>query len=1196
MRVSESDEAELRHGKAVEAKPPSPAIEQQSITVTRTLEVKPATPLSSKSDNGPPAGPRSYVQGAVAHGYHPLATSSVSQLLLPTIPTLSSIDLNEPVRLTTPRPPPRPKTAPSPSSVAEQPRPPPKLPPFMQSRRWAAMCETARPQTSAHDRAVSEETRTMTLREVSFEQQRAAPKRHLPVDTPQSVNENESVASTEGLCRPISLPTWQLVRMARGTRGSSQSTNSVFRKLTMHRSGASPKHSKRQSVEKPLPRLSRSSQMGRKRAVSDLRRRAGTGHKRNVSSPVVNLDGAFPGPLKTGRRSSSPVPSLHDPEKAKRFSEECEALLTNKDFEKDFLSPPAASIGNATSASREAAVAQNTSKQTKEDVVGEAKPAQCSPSSSLLAAPHPPVRTSSKGDARLATMVHMTKILGTPAVTSSTGDALVVSDVSSNQSAGQRAITQSQHSQIPCRMASAESTDTKKTNRARAAKSTDTLALIEAQIRDPVNFSRDGQMDQKFEAGLPHHKKLGPAGTPPERPLPDLPTTRPTSPSSLPVRASSVLSIGSTRRSLLSPLSEPERNRSTTAVDVGSCQGSIPILPKGLAIKHLDEDRVGDPAPTSPSSIYSQTSQVSGQSTKHKFVRHDKSVFRAARITEVRRRIQADRDREQRISEESERPGREEHNPVNIGLDPPLPFPSALKEQSSLDQLDQFPPVPASRPASRTSHNSATIHRPHSRTRSHVRQSSKASSRYSYRHAIPRGQGGQILATSQIKVLVDTDPVTGNFRAGAMTPEPSPIREAHSPEHTPIKPSTLRTIRPAKLPSRIDENEQVNDVSPRKKTSTRSLRSHTSAVSGRHSMTGSRQSARRPSSDVSHLESSDDEDVMPFSVGKNGKRKLRRRWNSNDIRTVQMMYNDFEDIYESLMQKEREVQQQRDEIQRMIRVFAASSRGHGLRGVMFPAERLDFADQNVTLLDDTRSLHTPNIARNVTRGGQAPSVMSNTSAVRLASPARKGKHVNKSLSEARLDAASDALDTVIKARPVSNISSASATTDLSRGSGSSKENSAAEGSMTDPYEYDVGPAKALEAATLMKDHGPGIREKGGSETPDYTGRPQSRGTAKVSLAKSRDAVPLHHPPPVAVNIPRGALSEEEEEEDDSQGRFSNTTVAKRSAAMESALAVPRSASAASGDSSPEEKRLSVNHVLTRTEEMDRMLNAISLLG
>jgi hypothetical protein len=1180
------------------------AIHPQSITVTKTLEIVPATPPSAATSRIHHMGGQSFVESAgVAHAPSRFG-SDMNHLKLPAIPNISTITLAEPVNGANHQPPSRPKTAPGPTQDSYDRPVQPKLPPFMQSRRWARMCEPPRPKTSSHVRAVSEEERPMTLREASFEQQRAAWRHAVPAFTEETIKENEPVIDDQGLCRTVSLPTWQLIRVARGIRGRSEPSNNLLHKFAPQRTRKSSIHSRRQSVDRPRARTSRSAQIGRKRAMPDLRKQASTS-KRETSNHVVNLD--IISHRSAIGRAASPVPSLHDPEKAKRFSEECEALLTNKDFEKDFMST---STGPSHAASSNL-VPQNGFKGSKFSTAGseayvldsstQASDRVWENQTSMVAAPQPPIRTSSKGGARLATMVQITKPVCMPILSGFKDGSLIAPDDASVQVPPQLASTRPRVSRIPCRVASVTSTASEATRSPRPAKSSDTLTLIEAQIRTTPRPGHSESSTKKVAQTAVHGKQLSPSGNPPERPLPDLPADSGSVLTKTPPRPVDIScsGLGNPARTLPSKdillMAESEKAQPQSPRRHKAPVLSLRDHPSEVSISQAVEEQTL----ATPTSAYSQSSIISDATGKHRFARHDKTRFRADRIKELRRRIKADLERQNRISEErdDDELAKQATLAVENSSVQGAPEPE-IKAQPSLDQLDQFPQVPASRPASRASHHSGPSRRADSRTRGHVRQCSKSSSRLSYRSTAPRPPNRQILGTSQIRVLVDTDPVTGHFRAGAMTPEQGSVHDYRSAEGSPRKP-TFKGVRSTTLPNRIDENKQMNISAPRSTTSMRSIRSHASAISARHSVAGSHHSKRRPSADTatnSMIDSSDDENLL-LTVSKGGKRRLRRRWNSNDIRTVQGLYEDLGQYYETLIRQEQELQKQREEIQMMVRVMAPMSRAHGLRTATFPAERHEFVDAGVNL-DDVRSTRAPSAA-STTRPvawSHAPSIASGASPACGAPPAGAEKRASKSSSKAKLDAASKALDEAIKERPVSDLSTASGTTDVSRGSRSSRDNSAAEGSMTDPFEYDVGPLKAIAAVvTKGANHGLAIHGHKSSLTlslaPSQGSRPQSRNSGDVLSSMARSPAPLHKPPPVAKVIPRGTLSEEDEADRES--------VLLRSAVpnlgVELGKDMFRSPSGLSGHSRASEHRLSVNHVFTRTEEMDRMLSVISAL-
>ena len=1059
------------------------------------------------------------------------------------------------------------------------------------------------------------------------------------------------------------------------------------------------------------------------------------------------------------KRSTSPVPSLHDPEKAKRFSEECEEMLSNTNFEKDFISPSVPVSRSATDASLKPsgvvakAVARLETTATRQDTEGAVAEQSASIDHEVLSAPHdtphntqhqqqqqaptsvpsrtssrptPPQRISSRNAAagRIATAIQLTKPSCMPILNGFSSGAMVTSDDVSEQLPAQHLTIpqtgpQLQTMRIPLRMASNASTatytdldspnNTMKTGRRgrpRGAVSTDTLMLIEGYVQQqgsplqahapmPAAPQQQTSLVERLKAKTgfgssastptaASKKQLpGTPGLPPERPLPDLPAEDASVSSRKPaaglVRGASTSSAATKRGSAISDVTAfAAEGASATQRPVASKANSKNLSIKALEPERTEADPSGSVLLPTPSSVYSQ-SQASvisemSSSSKPRFVRHDKSQFRAERIKDLKRRYKAEMDRDRRISEEGEDDDTTDHGAVEIvrnkakgkkaevvriyrdndGLLPPLPLSLPnLREIPSLDQLDQFPQVPASRPGSRASRNSVgggSSKRTQSRNRSisHARQSSKASSRYSvsYRqHAMPRVlttnvvvPHKQVLATSQIRVLVDTDPVTGGFRAGAISPDfassicssregsPTKSHRSNNSSRTALAKRGARMYLQQPLPLRIDENgdsyvaEQAsitdgspvrrrNDgkdggknrsTSPTKKTSIRSGRSHASG-SGHRSAGGSRQSQRHylslrhgkhrrmsfetyASLDSSPSPSSDEEDeaeapLLPHSVSVSStaerlaasdsvsnsklsegkRRKIRRRWNSNDIRTVQLLYEYVEDYHQQVMAQERELQRQQEEIKKMVRVIAPMSRARGLRPVETDEEVLPLSVSDGTAA--TSNAPSTAMTRISTHG--SPS--------RVRGPYVHAYSHSHSSSKAQLDVAVAGLESVMRERghlpadaaergerPVSNVSSLSATTQASHGSGVSTASSAKlgpakssadddlgqrskEGSMTDPREYDLDLDAVEDKQEKTKGH---TKAVSASAPPAELPRPKSRGALSIrsfrSMRKNKKAseagsagpaspiVNLHRPPPIPRRIKREVLSEEED--------------------------------------------------------------------
>jgi hypothetical protein len=252
------------------------------------------------------------------------------------------------------------------------------------------------------------------------------------------------------------------------------------------------------------------------------------------------------------------------------------------------------------------------------------------------------------------------------------------------------------------------------------------------------------------------------------------------------------------------------------------------------------------------------------------------------------------------------------------------------------DELDQFPAVPDSRP---TSVSGTSVRSAHSRQQSPPKKTSHQLRRVST--ASSAGQRSkppcQILSQSNIFVVVDSDPVTARFRAGAMSPTPS-IGGSSSPE--------LRTPHKVHKPSKLKEvvvDKQGPLESSRSGTTLRSPKGQQILTPGRPASHPIGNNKRPATSDSRHQHSLSGE-LSPtssdpaLSSKRPGKSKKRRRWNSGDINVMKMLNQDLETYYskirdqeEILRKQEEKIRWQTHQIQMMSRAFAPTSR---LRSVM----------------------------------------------------------------------------------------------------------------------------------------------------------------------------------------------------------------------------------------------------------------------
>ena len=810
---------------------------------------------------------------------------------------------------------------------------PSKLHQFQQSRRWAK-------QYGSHQEQLSSPMATTQskLEQPSSIKPTNSPNAHRAgqqTELPRAMSrlsDSESLVHHQGLCRPLSMPTlYALSRKSKDKDRPQSLPMKWVRKIAHSRSRSRLKARLAEKQRNPsdaslTPTKQPRRRIRPQRAIADLRKRAG--YRRQASGKtdngtVVDLDSVHDRPA-SRKHTASPVPSLHDPEKAKRFSQECEAILSNIDFDRDWLASadvPSTVFSSSVQAIQPSGDVFDTDKSTvtrdhnvlqdKSSIAtsSTARPRTGGESLPQSVAPQPPERTSSKG-IKVAMAVEVARPRCLPGLSDFRDGAMLVGN--DDADATSTAFAQpSPKLTAPTRMASIASTVSPSARGPKAAKSTDTLAMIEAHLHEGANTSLVARLKQKTAFMVSPHKRGISSGMPPERPLPDLPAvaTRPSPGTSNATQPNEQQPKGHRKQqpSLAEQLVETLLDRQGLPRHSSSQRLEETAVAKGLAIDTGLTALPDSPALPTPSSLYSQPSLKSQVSANQKvFIRHDISRFRSDRVNDVRKRVKADVDRERRISEEDVTKPDVQRKPLEHPTPPLPPLPTAaLNPQPSIDQLDKFPPVPTSRLASRTSGRS--------RSRSHARQNSRSSTGYQ------RPRVKQALGKSNIKVLVDSDPVSNNFRCGTASPTPSTTLSSRAP--SPAKEMIAEKLnRP--LDIRNTEIKPANSV----KSSTRSLKSNSSA-------------ARTPrifafdNTSLSQIDSEDDTRSLISTAAsyKTNKRKIRRRWNSKDIADVHMLSQDLESCYNTIMKQEKELRKQREEIQFISRVYAPLIRQHALK-------------------------------------------------------------------------------------------------------------------------------------------------------------------------------------------------------------------------------------------------------------------------
>ena len=295
---------------------------------------------------------------------------------------------------------------------------------------------------------------------------------------------------------------------------------------------------------------------------------------------------------------------------------------------------------------------------------------------------------------------------------------------------------------------------------------------------------------------------------------------------------------------------------------------------------------------------------------------------RADKVRERRNRDLAKiRSRSQEIKGEKQVEAiRQQLNPIEFSK------PQTTSKQH-VDELDRFPAVPDSRP---TSIGSISVRSTYSRQQSPGKDNCplfRMSSRRSDGYSVSPPE--QVLSQSNIFVVVDSDPVTARFRASDISAVSSmgpSSPESRSPKHarSPSKPKEAV----------IDHFDQshVRDAVLGSTRGTPVLLpgpfSPGSSSSHKRPASGSRKQSS--SSDELSLQ-------VPGLVSPKPPQsilKKRRRWNSGDISLVKILQRDLEEYYATIQKQEEKIRWQAQQIQMMARVFAPMGR---IRGVKSPS-------------------------------------------------------------------------------------------------------------------------------------------------------------------------------------------------------------------------------------------------------------------
>ena len=312
----------------------------------------------------------------------------------------------------------------------------------------------------------------------------------------------------------------------------------------------------------------------------------------------------------------------------------------------------------------------------------------------------------------------------------------------------------------------------------RPVASTDTLSKIEAQAEGHRKTSIPPENTSSAPTVTTTRTNQSP-GNPPERPLPDLPSgleQERQAAGSRASRRSQRLSRESGRQSTALMLS-----RSDSKAGAADELTPLPLIPISSPRRSTDMVSSGrrfiHPDPPSPTSVYSQESEVS----LHAFTR-------GARTSDI------GRSRKVRVLKRRDLIRRKDlggHASISEGDE---------DEEGFTDIAEKFPPAPALGRSS--SHGRSG--------RGHVRQRSTGNLRSRRRATAARpAKPPQTLGPSHIMVIADTNPLTSTFRAGASSPAPSTVsvkrasqlRRSEKSQPNIDNKQTMRNLRQAKSQS-----------------------------------------------------------------------------------------------------------------------------------------------------------------------------------------------------------------------------------------------------------------------------------------------------------------------------------------------------------------------------------------------------------
>ncbi|RMZ90035.1 hypothetical protein DV736_g2741, partial [Chaetothyriales sp. CBS 134916] len=434
------------------------------------------------------------------------------------------------------------------------------------------------------------------------------------------------------------------------------------------------------------------------------------------------------------KRPTSLISYLHDPDKIKKFSLELESLV-NSDFERKWQDTEQDFFTQGVKPTRDTVPPVNTVSPTSTDlVVGNAPKGLGIQTGATEASAEP--RIAALGGQMLAHIASSSKLPVMPDTSSCKADTLQGAGLTS----GKEAETAQPWANLHLRLASTFANSNRSSKSLKHSPSTDTLTMIDSELMKDAQVSALGKISRKASF-INHQSKCqssSPSGEPPSGPLPALPNTdipllaTPAQKSAYPDNPLERIQPGEARPISRATLRHSQDSDVSKGASMHASHDNTTEAGRSLAVRSALDLRSSNELsrPVRP---------------KNPSVQLDRSSTRSTGS-----RVQNEHSHEHHISEATESRTERTESTVNA-----LPLPHLPSPQPRPDHDKRLPAPPSQ------SHSRPSSQRTHSRT------STNASS---LQQGIQPSPQRQALSKSAIKIIVDTDPNTGHFRAGGIAP------------------------------------------------------------------------------------------------------------------------------------------------------------------------------------------------------------------------------------------------------------------------------------------------------------------------------------------------------------------------------------------------------------------------------------------